>query len=182
MLDVRSAMRRTAAFNRDRIAVKSLGRELTFGESWDRGMRLANALLGMGLAEGDRVAVLEDNCIEAADFYVGSVAANLVRVPLYRRNSSEAHEYMIRHTGAKVVVVSEEFAPELADLTDRIEGLRLLVRDKGYEDWLFSHSSREPVFVDYATVVAYFVEFALAFVGAGYFRRRADRMADQMQD
>jgi hypothetical protein len=49
-------------------------------------------------------------------------------------------------------------------------------------DWLFNHSSREPVFVDYATVVAYFVEFALAFVGAGYFRRRADRMADQMQD
>jgi acyl-CoA synthetase (AMP-forming)/AMP-acid ligase II len=38
----------------------------------------------MGLAGGDRVAVLEDNCIEAADFYVGSVAANLVRVPLYR--------------------------------------------------------------------------------------------------
>ena len=35
MLDVRSAMRRTAAFNRDRIAVKSLGRELTFAESWD---------------------------------------------------------------------------------------------------------------------------------------------------
>src|ERR1039457_6824443 len=84
MLDVRSAMRRTAAFNHDRIAVKSLGRELTFGESWDRGVRLANALLGMGLAGGDRVAVLEDNCIEAADFYVGSVAANLVRVPLYR--------------------------------------------------------------------------------------------------
>jgi acyl-CoA synthetase (AMP-forming)/AMP-acid ligase II len=144
MLDVRSAMRRTAGFNRDRIAVKSLGRELTFGESWDRGVRLANALLGMGLAEGDRVAVLEDNCVEAADFYVGSVAANLVRVPLYRRNSSEAHEHMIRHTGAKVVVVSEEFAPELAGLTDRIEGLRLLVRDKNYEDWLFSHSNVDP--------------------------------------
>ena len=144
MLDVRSAMRRTAVFNRDRIAVKSLGRELTFGESWDRGVRLANALLGMGLAAGDRVAVLEDNCVEAADFYVGSVAANLVRVPLYRRNSSEAHEHMIRHTNAKVVVVSEEFAPELAGLTDRIEGLQLLVRDKGYEDWLFSHSNADP--------------------------------------
>jgi hypothetical protein len=39
MLDVRSAMRRTAAFNHDRIAVKSLGRELAFGESWDRGVR-----------------------------------------------------------------------------------------------------------------------------------------------
>jgi hypothetical protein len=49
-------------------------------------------------------------------------------------------------------------------------------------DWVFNYSSREPVFVDYATVVAYFVEFGLALIGAGYFRRRADRMVDQIQD
>src|ERR1700676_5561040 len=82
--------------------------------------------------------------MEGADFSPGSVAANLVRVPLYRRNSSEAHEHMIRHTGAKVIVVSEEFVPELAGLTDRIAGLQLLVRGKDYEDWLMSQPEEDP--------------------------------------
>ena len=49
-------------------------------------------------------------------------------------------------------------------------------------DWLFNHSSREPVLVDYATVVAYFVEIAFALIGARYFRRQADRMVDKIQD
>jgi hypothetical protein len=49
-------------------------------------------------------------------------------------------------------------------------------------DWVFNHSSREPVFVDYATIIAYLAEFALALVGAGYFRRQADRMVDKIQD
>jgi hypothetical protein len=49
-------------------------------------------------------------------------------------------------------------------------------------DWLFNHSSREPVFVDYATIITYFAEFALALIGAGYFRRQADRMVDKIQD
>ena len=65
MLDVRSAMRRSARFHRNLTAVVSDGRELTYGEVWDRGMRLANALRDAGLKPGDRVAVLEDNCIEA---------------------------------------------------------------------------------------------------------------------
>jgi len=144
MLDVRTAMRRAAVFNKDRVAVKSHGREVTFGESWDRGVRLANALLDMGLKSGDRVAVLEDNCIEAADFYVGSVAANLVRVPLYRRNSAEAHEHMIRHTDCKVVVVSQEYAHELDGIAEKVPGLQILVRGDDYEAWLSKQSDVDP--------------------------------------
>ena len=65
MLDVRGAMRRSARFHRDLIAIRSGDRELTYGQAWERGLRLANALAGLGLAPGDRVAVLEDNCVEA---------------------------------------------------------------------------------------------------------------------
>jgi acyl-CoA synthetase (AMP-forming)/AMP-acid ligase II len=88
VLDVRSAMRRSATFHRELVAVRSGGSQLTFGEAWDRGLRLANALIAMGAKPGDRVAVLEDNCIEACDFYLATAIANLVRVPLYRRNTS----------------------------------------------------------------------------------------------
>jgi acyl-CoA synthetase (AMP-forming)/AMP-acid ligase II len=137
-------MRRSATFHRDQVAVRSGGRQLTYGQAWERGLRLANALLGLGLGTGDRVAVLEDNCIEAADFYLGTAIANMVRVPLYRRNSATAHEHMIRHTGARVVVVSPEYAHEVGGLDELVDGLRIVVRDSSYEGWLAAHEATDP--------------------------------------
>jgi acyl-CoA synthetase (AMP-forming)/AMP-acid ligase II len=144
VLDVRTAMRRSANFHRDLVAVESGGSSLTFGEAWDRGLRLANALISLGAKPGDRVAVLEDNCIEAADFYLATAIAHLVRVPLYRRNSRVAHEHMLRHTDAKIVVVSSEYAEEVIGLDDEIDGLQIIVRDAGYNAWLASHPAVDP--------------------------------------
>ena len=88
MLDVRSAMRRAMEYNRNRPAIIADDVELTFEQAWKRGCQLANALHEIGLRPGDKVAVLEDNCLEASDFFVAAAAANVVRVPLYRRNSA----------------------------------------------------------------------------------------------
>jgi len=145
MLDVRSALRRSAQYNENRIAIISGDRKLTFGEAWGRGLRLANALLGLGLQPGDRVAVLEDNCLEASDFFLGSAAANLVRVPLYRRNSRESHKHMMQNTGCKAVVVSEDYLHEVKDLDKEIDGLRhVIVRGKDYEAWLHKYPDSDP--------------------------------------
>ena len=144
MLDVRSAMRRSANFHRNLIAVESGDKALTFAQAWERGLRLANALIDLGAKPGDRVAVLEDNCIEACDFYLAAAIANVARVPLYRRNSRASHEHMIRHTGAQLVLVSAELAHELEGLDHEIEGLRIIVRDAGYEEWLATQQTTDP--------------------------------------
>lgn len=144
MLDVRTAMRRAARFNSDLVAVRSEGRELTFGEAWTRGVRLANALYGLGVSPGDRVAVLEDNSIEAADFYLGTAAGNIARVPLYRRNARSSHLHMLESTQCKVVVVSEAYADELEGIQDELPDLKVVVRDAGYEEWLNAHSDVDP--------------------------------------
>ena len=49
MLDVRSAMRRSAMFHADLPAVTSGDVTLTFAQAWDRGLRLANGLLTIEL-------------------------------------------------------------------------------------------------------------------------------------
>ena len=82
-MDVTSAMRRAATFFAGREAVVHGGDRLTFARAWERGCRMANGLIALGLEPGDRVAVLEDNSKEAADFFLGAGIANLVRVPLY---------------------------------------------------------------------------------------------------
>jgi acyl-CoA synthetase (AMP-forming)/AMP-acid ligase II len=145
MLDVRSALRRAAGFHRDNVAIISGDHQLTFGEAWERGLRLANALAAGGLKPGDRVAVLEDNCLESSDFFLGVAAANLVRVPLYRRNSREAHAHMMRHTNCRALVVAENYLHEVTGLENELEDLNLvIVRDGGYDEWLASHPADDP--------------------------------------
>jgi acyl-CoA synthetase (AMP-forming)/AMP-acid ligase II len=137
-------MRRAAHFHRELPAVKTDDGTLTFGQAWERGLRLANALIALGAKPGDRVAVLEDNGIAAVDFYLATAIANLVRVPLYRRNSAVAHEHMITHTDTRIVVTSEEYSHELAGVEDKVDGLRVVVRGDGYEDWLAAHEATDP--------------------------------------
>src|SRR5690349_14893522 len=103
-MDVRTLMRRSANFYASRDAVVHGDRQVTFAQAWERGVRMANGLLAMGLQKGDRVASLEDNTLEAADLFLGAAIAGLVRVPLYPRNSREAHVHMTGHTGARVLV------------------------------------------------------------------------------
>ena len=55
---------------------------MTFLEWNRRSCRLANALLGLGLARGDRVAVLAYNCVEWAEIYVAAAKAGLIAVPI----------------------------------------------------------------------------------------------------
>lgn len=145
-MDVRTQMAQAVRYNSERIAVIHGDRRLTFAEAWDRGIRLANALIALGLQPGDRVAVLEDNCIEAADFIQACAIANLVRVPLYARNAPEAHQHMIGHTGCKAVVVSAHYAPEIEAIRDLLPDVQhVIVRDESYESWLAAQSSVEPV-------------------------------------
>ncbi len=105
-MDVRSLMRRSAQYYAGKDAIVHGARRVTFAQAWQRGIRLANGLIGLGIGPGDRVGVLEDNALEASDIFAGAAIANAVRVPLYPRNSPEAHLHMLGHTDCKVVVVA----------------------------------------------------------------------------
>jgi acyl-CoA synthetase (AMP-forming)/AMP-acid ligase II len=144
-VDVRSLMRRSARFHAGYEAIVHGDRRFTFAEAWRRGLRLANALLGLGLGPGDRVGVLEANSVEAVDFFCGTAAANLVRVPLYPRNARGAHVHMLAHTGCRALVVSGHLAHEVDGIRAEVPSLEhVVVRDGGYEDWLAGHPDDDP--------------------------------------
>jgi acyl-CoA synthetase (AMP-forming)/AMP-acid ligase II len=146
IMDVTSLMRRTAGFNASRLCVVSGAHRLTFAQTWERGCRMANALIAAGIRPGDRVGVLEDNSVEAADFFLGAGIAGAVRVPLYPRNSIEAHQHMLGHTGCRALVVSAAHAADLDGITDHVESLtNVIVRDDTYEDWLAGHPPTDPL-------------------------------------
>jgi acyl-CoA synthetase (AMP-forming)/AMP-acid ligase II len=140
-------MRRAAQHYSGYDAVVHNETRLTFAQAWQRGVRLANGLLAMGVKPGDRVGVLEDNSVEAADLFQAAAIANLVRVPLYPRNgrSAHAHAHMLEHTDCRVLLVSENHAHEVDGLTEELVALaRIFVRDDGYERWLADQSDVDP--------------------------------------
>ncbi|MGI9621926.1 MAG: class I adenylate-forming enzyme family protein [Acidimicrobiales bacterium] len=144
-MDVTGLMRQSALLNAPRTAVVHGDRRLSYGEAWQRGLRTANALLAAGLEPGDRVGVLEDNSVEAQDFFAGAAIAGMVRVPLYARNARESHRHMLGHTGCRGVVVSGNHAGDLEGFVDDLPELRsLIVRDESYEDWLAGFPDDDP--------------------------------------
>ena len=145
-MDVPSLMRQAARFNQDRRALSVEGRSFTFREAWDRGVRVANALIAMGVAPGDRVAAVEDNNLAAADLFLGAAIAGAVRVPLYARNSRDSHKAMLRATETVVVFADGHYGASVAGVQEELPALRhVLVRDGGYEEWLAAQSGVDPM-------------------------------------
>lgn len=144
-MDVKRLMSRAALHFSDREAVVHGERRMTFREAWTRGVQLANGLFTLGLDPGDRIAVLEDNSIEAADTFQGAAAGNFVRVPLYARNDRDSHLHMMRHTNCRALLVSEKYANEVAELEKELpDMMHVIVRDESYEPWLARQSDAEP--------------------------------------
>ncbi len=144
-MNVRDLMAQSVRYNCDRLAIVHGERRMTFAQAWDRGIRLANGLRQLGLQSGDRVAVLEDNCIEASDLFQAGAIANVVRVPLYPRNGRDAHLHMMKHTGCRVLIISEHYLGEVEGLKSELPDLEhILVRDSTYENWLAAQSDEMP--------------------------------------
>jgi len=138
-------MRRSAQFHSQYLAIIAGDQRFTYEQAWTRGLRMANALLALGLQPGDRVGVLEDNTYESVDFFCGTAAANLVRVPLYPRNSRAAHAHMLGHTNCRAIVVSASHADAVAGIDVDLPDLEhIIVRNDDYESWLASFAATDP--------------------------------------
>jgi acyl-CoA synthetase (AMP-forming)/AMP-acid ligase II len=127
-MDVRLLMRRSAAFYRALPAVVVGERSFTYEQAWQRGVRMANRLLALGLAPGDRVAILDDNSVELVDCVLGTVIANLVRVPLYARNGLDSHALMLAGTQARAAIVGSRYLSLAESLQASTASLEHVIR------------------------------------------------------
>ena len=94
----------------DKLGVRDLERSMTFRQWNARACRLANALLGLGLLKGDRVAVLAYNCVEWADIYAATAKAGLVAVPVNFRLTAPEAAYIISNADVAAIIVQDELA------------------------------------------------------------------------
>jgi len=91
-----------------KIGVRDSRRALNYAQWDERASRLANALLGLGLQKGDRVALLAYNAIEWWEIYAGLARAGLVAVPINFRLAGPEVAYIVQHAQARAAIVQDE--------------------------------------------------------------------------
>ena len=104
---------RSAWVYRDRIAVVDGGRRFTYAELNERCHRQASALRALGVAPGDRVAVLSPNTALALEAHFGVLMAGAVLVMLNTRLQAGELAWILNHCEARVAIADPQLAPEL---------------------------------------------------------------------
>jgi fatty-acyl-CoA synthase len=117
LLTVAEVVATQARLQPHKVGGRDSRRTLTYRQ-WDqRASRLANALRGLGLESGDRVAVLAYNCVEWLEIYVGLARAGLVAVPINFRLVGPEIRYIVQHSEARAFIVQDA-------LVERAEPIR----------------------------------------------------------
>src|SRR5690606_41109717 len=84
----------------------------------DRAQRLAGALVERGVQRGDRVAVLAPNTHLLLEAHYGVQLAGAVLVTLNTRLSAAEIQYILEHSGARLVLVDELYRELLVEAAD----------------------------------------------------------------
>lgn len=152
-MDPARLLRRVSNDYRDRVAVKCGDRQLTYAELGERASRLANALADRGLEQGDRVALLGDNCLESLELILGPGIGGFVRCTLHAHDAPERHRYLIELTGAKALVIDSRYYRRMAAQLKNLPELRAVIvlgdfdaadGVSGYADALATASAEYP--------------------------------------
>ena len=101
---------RSAVVYPDKAAVVYGGHSYSYAEFDERVQQLAGALVNAGLSGGDRVAYLVPNIPQLLEGHYGPMRMGAVLVAINTRLSSREVGFILRHSGAKVLVFDSEYA------------------------------------------------------------------------
>src|SRR3954465_10577808 len=148
-MHLRAKVARLARWHPDRPAIVDDRGACSFGHFHARITRLGNALHGIGLERGDRVALLIPDSREYLEADYGVMAAGFVRVPIHPRLTRRELIELLRHAGARALITHQSYAAKINGLADEVESLDHVINighgaDIAYET-LLEKSSEQPL-------------------------------------
>src|ERR1700761_8521457 len=99
-----------------KIGIVSGERQFTYRQFGERSERLGSALRKQGIQPGDRVAYLSFNSHQLLEGYYGVVLARAIVMPLNVRLSPLELKNILNHSGARVLLFENDFAPLVEQL------------------------------------------------------------------
>ena len=137
----------------EKIGARDLERSMTFAQWNARACRLANGFAGIGLAKGDRVAVLAYNCVEWTEIYAAAAKAGAVVVPINFRLVAAEVAYVIADSGASAIIAQDGLHAIIEEVRDHLDipaarylhfGATPPAGWRGYEDAIAAARDGEP--------------------------------------
>ncbi len=110
MLNAGEWVRKHACRKPNAIAVVVDERRFTYADLNSRVNRLANALTGLGIGMGDRVAVLLFNSHEYMEMTLALAKLGAILVPLNYRLAGPELEFILNDSGARILAYGAEFS------------------------------------------------------------------------
>jgi acyl-CoA synthetase (AMP-forming)/AMP-acid ligase II len=138
---------RQARYRGDHLAVVCGQSRLTYAELSARVNRLANGLASLGLAKGDKLAVVMPNCLEVLETYWAAIQIGLVLVPLSPLLRGPALASLLCDSHTVALITSRE-------LTAELDGIRAEVPAIRDDRWIVTGGGGEsvPGYTDYAAL------------------------------
>ncbi len=96
-----------------RVAILYEHREISYGELREQVLRAAGSLRGMGIAEGDRVAILLADSPEFIASFVATVSLGAIAVPINLALRREDQLFILKDCGARAAIVEADTATSL---------------------------------------------------------------------
>lgn len=120
------------------------GRRLTYAAMQEQVTRLANAIRGLGVQQGDKVAVMAQNSVDFVLTYYACAMLGVTLVPLNYRSKDEELTHMLNVSQAGVLFASERYLELVDRIRPGLEHTRTLVSYDGPADG----------YLDFASLVA----------------------------
>jgi long-chain acyl-CoA synthetase len=145
-VNVYYCLRRTAQCWPDRVAILHGEERRTYGDFRRRVLKVANALIGVGVQKGDRVAVLMLNCPEYLELYFATARIGAVMVPINIRLGLDETAFWLNDSDTKLLLVDDRFSAVSQQLSGRIPAVSRVVNIAGtdYESMTAAASDEEP--------------------------------------
>jgi fatty-acyl-CoA synthase len=122
-----SFIERTASVYPDRVAIIHGSFRQTWRQTYARCRRLASALAGMGLGPGDTVSVMLPNIPAMCEVHFGVPMCGAVLNTLNTRLDAESIAFMLKHSGAKVLITDREYSQTMTQALDMLDQKPLVV-------------------------------------------------------
>jgi long-chain acyl-CoA synthetase len=121
------AVKRAAQINRDGIATEFGERRRTWAEFARRVARLAGALQGLGLAPGDRVAILALNSDRYLEYFFAVAWAGGVFVPVNTRLAGPEVVYWLNDSESRILFLDDNFHHLFEDIRAELKSIESVV-------------------------------------------------------
>ena len=124
---ITQALKRSIQLYGDTTSTICEGRQRTWAETGERVAKFSGALRKLGVASGERVAMLSLNSDLYYEYFYAVAWAGGVFVPINIRLAPPEVAFWLNDSGSEILLIDDRFLPMLADLDGRLKTVKHII-------------------------------------------------------